>query len=147
MQYTTLTRQLMQDRVLDLMFVEDYYSKDQSELWTPNNFLKDLPKKWDWSQLAFDDTVHGYVILSQKDDYAFIHRTFVVPSARNSSVYLRLARKAEEAVRADGIKQLRWNCSRRNTRVHAYHTKTADGVLETKKVDGITYDLFFRNLS
>lgn len=147
MHFTTLTKELMSKHLERLLDLEKFYSKNPSELWTPGNFMMDLPKKWDWSQIAMEDeSVKGYVIASQKEDYAFIHRTFVEPSLRGSLVYMRLIKSGEQAVRKDGIKQSRWYCSTQNARVHQFHMQTSDGILESKTVEGIRYNLFYREL-
>lgn len=55
--------------------------------WTKENFLVDLPKKWEASFVAMYDEPVGYVILSQKQEGALhIHQFMVAPAMRGSGV-------------------------------------------------------------
>jgi ribosomal protein S18 acetylase RimI-like enzyme len=48
------------------------------EYWNKKHFLLDLPRKFDLSLYALkDNMLVGYIIASQKEDYAYIHKFMV----------------------------------------------------------------------
>ncbi len=111
----------------------------------------DLPKKWELSSLGtLDERVLGYVIVSEKKEgtsrYAFVHRTFVLPSFRRSAVLIRLTKLSLGAAAKNGLTQARWYCSPLNKRVYRFHQSFADGILGSKADAGTTYDLFYKDL-
>lgn len=152
MLYTSFTKELVQRRLAELVSMEEFYTPRESERWNAENFLKELPKKWALSQVCINNgVIVGYYIGSEKKEneetFGFVHRNFVVPDLRRSSVLVRLTMKGLEAARKEGLKQVRWYCSPKNTRVYEWHKNGfADGIIGSKTDNGTRYDLFYKNI-
>ncbi|MGV8142889.1 MAG: GNAT family N-acetyltransferase [Candidatus Pacearchaeota archaeon] len=152
MEYLIFTPELMSLHIDKLVSFEEDYTAFPEERWAHENFLRDLPKKWEWSQLAISGReIAGYALCSRKEDadqrpYIFVHRTFVVPSERNSFILFRCMRRASAIAKSEGVNLLQWYCSPSNSRVFEFHQGFADGAIASKKDQNREYVLFYKNL-
>lgn len=96
MMMQTLTRQLCEQLMPELISI----SADASD-WTPENFLYDLPDKWDLSFIASIGGVVGYAILSRKFlGRVHLHQLMVHPAKRGRGIgkdmFIECRRRADE---------------------------------------------------
>lgn len=73
----TLDREFLRGRVQE--FIDMIQRNMKDEYWSENNFLTDLPGKWNYSLVVTDenDIIQGFAIASEKTQSIHIHK-FVV---------------------------------------------------------------------
>lgn len=151
MQIRKLTKTLLEENLNRLLNLETYYSNEEHEQWSKDNFLLPLEGKFDLSRIAFDDEkIAGYIILSIKKDnnliFGYVHRAFINLEHRNSLLYLGLFSNARKDLKSLGIDTLRWRCSPDNKRVYEYHLTFADEIIKEEIINKKRYSLFQKKI-
>ena len=60
---------------------------EPNEYWNKTHFLKELPRKFFYSQtVLFDKKIIGYLIASQKKDSVYVHKLMVHQSYRSLGI-------------------------------------------------------------
>ncbi len=148
MKLIKLSKELLENKIEKFLEIEHHYSSNKNELWKKENFLFDLPKKWNYSFVAFDEEIlAGYLISSlkinsDKNNYCYLHRNLIVPQNRNSSLLMRLTLKSLHAVKEDGLDLVKWKCGKHNFQVYNFHKKFADKLIKIEEINGLEYGLF-----
>lgn len=155
MKIEVLDKTVMKENLEQLLELERFYSGNCAEMWRPENFMFDLPMKWDLSQIASEDgKIKGYIVCSKKlsdiegteQEYYFVHRTFIHPDIRKSTLLARLFINSAYTAKRHGLNMGMWKCSKDNKRVYEFHLRFADRIIKEEIMDGATYSLFVKRL-
>lgn len=120
--FRTLTRALAGSRVDELAGLAA-----DVDSWTADNFMVDLPGKWELSFLAEDDTLLGYAILSRKAaDHVHLHHFMLAGVARGRGVG---AAMIAEVRRRAGPARLTLKVHRDNARAIAFYRREGFALL------------------
>jgi ribosomal protein S18 acetylase RimI-like enzyme len=93
--------------------------------WERNNFLYDLPRKWDFSFAGFqDESLSSFCIASNKiSDAYYIHLFFVSPESRGRRTGREMIAHAERIALQHGIKRIELRCPEKNAGALAFYRK------------------------
>lgn len=103
--------------------------------WTEENFLYDLPKKWDFSfSLSEDDTIKAFCFASNKiPDVYYIHLLFVSNQLRGKSIGKKMIAQAKEIANKNNINKIELRCPESNKKALAFYSKNGFDIKEKIK--------------
>ncbi len=93
--------------------------------WTENNFLYELPLKWELSFALYEgDSLRGFCIASNKiADAYYIHLLFISDKARGHSLGKKCLDYAMELSKKHGYKRIELRCPLSNVRALEFYIK------------------------
>lgn len=108
-----LSKQYMEDNLERMMYIE----RDYPKIWLPENFLMDLPLKWELSRYTeLDKKPVGFIIASLRDDSVALHRLMVDPDYRDRHIGGALYGDFEAGCReVDGVRRITLHVMSDNT--------------------------------
>ena len=90
-----LTKELLISRLNEIIEI----SKEAipGENWSEENYLYDLPRKWELSRVVIvDDKIVGYTIISEKESSLHLHKIVVKKNSRGKGIGRMLLQNLEE---------------------------------------------------
>ncbi|MCX6709418.1 MAG: GNAT family N-acetyltransferase [Candidatus Woesearchaeota archaeon] len=127
-----LSKQYMENNLESIMLIE----RDYPEIWLPENFLRDFPKKWELSRYAeLEETPVGFVIASLKEDSISLHRFMVDPDYRDKHIGGILYSNFEAGCRkADGVKKITLNVFSDNSGAIRFYERLGYRIFDEKSL-------------
>ncbi|WP_461208440.1 GNAT family N-acetyltransferase [Desulfocurvus sp. DL9XJH121] len=126
--FETLSVETVEESLQKLLAV----AADQSdEYWTRDNFLRDLPGKWDLSFAVFlNSDLVGYAVLSNKDSRTVhLHHFMLRSDCRGEGLGGLMLAEVEARSRRAGAKVLSLKYRADNDRVRAFYERAGFGVV------------------
>lgn len=115
-----LTKAYIINNLIELMEID---SEINQEAWTVDNFLCELPQKWDLSFVAtFDKQLVGFVIVSKKEKSIHIHRLAVKARFQSRGIGATLIEHVSEEAKKQHLK-ITLKVYRDNQRAIAFYRK------------------------
>ena len=113
MTFKQLTKKYLKEHIKDYL---DLISNWNYVLWQEENFLHELPKKWDYSFAVYDeDKLAGFCIASNKiADAYYIHLIFISAEARRKSLGKQMLEHAKAIAKKNGVKRIELRCPESN---------------------------------
>ena len=109
---TKLTKKLMSQ------YIDDFISEVQSfqyQDWTKENYLRDLPNKWEYSIISFcNHEIGGFSINSEKNDVFYIHFFYIFQKYRNSKLGSKIIESCVKTAKAKKKRTIWLKCHRDN---------------------------------
>jgi ribosomal protein S18 acetylase RimI-like enzyme len=142
-------------RKLDKEYLDDHADEFLSLIkgwkfseWGKENFLYELPKKWDFSFAVFDgDNLAGFCIASNKImDAYYIHLIFIAPSQRGKNLGKKMIEHATDISKKAGISKIELRCPETNVEAVDFYTRVGFKEIAKLKddVSGDVADHYFQ---
>jgi len=108
-----LSKQFMSENLDAIVNIE----RDYSETWLPDNFMMDVPMKWELSRYAsIGEKPVGFLIASLREDSIALHRFMVDPDYRDRHIGAIIYSDFEQAcMKIQGVKKITLNVLADNT--------------------------------
>lgn len=108
-----LTKGIMDQHVKEFLLIDDSI---QGEKWSRENFLFDLPEKWNLSlQVLSNQTLAGFLIASNKDNAFHIHRLAIGSDFQNQGLGRQLVERLQHIARTRKVKLITLKVLNTNT--------------------------------
>lgn len=113
MTFKGLTKKELKDNIKDYLELIKGWKYTE---WREENFLHELPKKWDYSFSVFDEgKLAGFCIASGKiEDAYYIHLIFISAEARRKSLGKQMLEHAKEISKKHKIGRIELRCPESN---------------------------------
>lgn len=122
----------------------DIIKDDPAEYWQEEHFKKTLPGKYEFSFIAHvQKQLAGYIIASQKQDIAHIHKFMVKPGFRSMGIGNALQKEFELHAKLLGIQKITLTVvSSNNAAINFYrnHGYTIEGLRD----DAVTHQVLYQ---
>ena len=130
MTFRTLTKEELKRNMKSFMKIIEGW---KYSLWTEENFLYELPKKWDYSFAVYEkDELIGFCIASGKIEAVYyIHLFFLSEKARGRSAGEAMIQHARQVAMRNGVSRIELRCPESNTVALAFYHKTG---FKTEKI-------------
>jgi len=94
-------------------------------LWSEDNFLYELPKKWDYSFALYEEKeLLGFCIASGKiEEVYYIHLFFLSDKARGKAFGKAMIEQAQKVAQRNGINRIELRCPESNTGALEFYHK------------------------
>jgi ribosomal protein S18 acetylase RimI-like enzyme len=116
--------------------------------WKEDNFLYELPRKWEFSFAAYDaDTLIGFCIASNKiKDVFYIHLIYVDEKARGMNLGRKMLQHAKSIALQNNISKIELRCPETNADAAGFyrHTGFIETALLKDDVSGDVADHYFQ---
>ena len=140
MEITTTTKNEITE-IIDLLLNETHSFK--FEKWERDNYLMDLPRKWELSIVAKSSgQVAGFSFNSEKKQVMHIHYFYVFQTYRDSKLGISMLQKCTELAKQYKMAKISLKCNIHNFRALKFYIKN-DFLIE--RLEGEFYHLF-RNI-
>jgi ribosomal protein S18 acetylase RimI-like enzyme len=121
MEFITTTKKEI-DENIDLLLNETQSFK--FETWNKDNFLMDLPRKWELSIVAKSgNEIVGFSFNSQKEGAMHIHYFYVFQTYRNNKLGVLMLKKCIDLVRQYKLQMITLRCNVSNYRALEFYLK------------------------
>jgi ribosomal protein S18 acetylase RimI-like enzyme len=118
-----ITRDYMVENLSKLLQMESNWTEIDEKSWNENNFLLDLPYKWELSFAAEDGgEILGYLIGSKSENTTRVNKIAVRREYRKNHVGTSLMRKFEVACLERGLYDVEFKALVDNTPAHNFYT-------------------------
>ena len=125
-----ITKQLLIERVSEFIKILE---SEKFEYWNAENFLKDLYGKYEISVcFLINDKLIAYIIASQKDDTAHIHKFMVSYDYRNFGIGAKLQIFFENNLKIKGLKKLSLWVVSENYRAQNFYYKLGYNIKDNR---------------
>ena len=125
-----LTKGVLKDHLESFIQI---LNNEPFEYWTNEHFLKELPLKYELSQVAFLDTqAVGYIIASKKTDAVYIHKFMVDSTYRDMQIGSRLQKVFEENAMHLGHKSVQLSVIHNNLAALRFYKKNGYTIFEER---------------
>jgi ribosomal protein S18 acetylase RimI-like enzyme len=116
--------------------------------WTKDNFLYELPRKWEFSFAAYEnDKLNGFCIASNKiSDTYYIHLIFISVVARGKALGTQMIEHAKGIAKKAGVNKIELRCPETNAEAILFYEKAGFKLIEKLKdeISGDVADHYYR---
>lgn len=132
MQIKAVTRQFLEKNILDFTAVIANWKYCS---WNVDNFMYELPKKWEFSFAFYADTeLAGFCFASNKiETVYYIHLLFISDNFRGKSLGAEMITHCKKIAMGNGIRKIELRCPESNTGALAFYTRTGFSVVQKIK--------------
>lgn len=115
-------------------YIDDLISEVQSfqyQDWTKENYLKDLPNKWEYSIISLSNReIGGFSINSEKNDVFYIHFFYIFQKYRNSKLGSKMIEYCIRTAKEQKKRSVSLKCHRDNVGAINFYFKNKFYILE-----------------
>ncbi|MCB2020961.1 MAG: WbqC family protein, partial [Burkholderiaceae bacterium] len=116
---------LTKDRMTTLLPQIDGLAADEPWMaWTPENYLREAPRKWEFSRVAIvGSQVVGYAICSLRGRFMWLHRLVVGSDLRGARVGARMLSQLQDIAEAAGLQGILLKTPLANARAISFYQR------------------------
>ncbi len=131
MTFKLLTKKQLKDNIQDYLNLVKGW---KYTAWQEENFMHDLPKKWDYSFSVHDENkLTGFCVASNKIEGAYyIHLIFISTDARGKSLGKQMLEHAKTIAKKHGVHRIELRCPESNLGALGFYQQT--GFKTIKKI-------------